>query len=100
MWNIKDVYVGYNKEMAKQFKLEGRHTKDPIDLLPKLSVDSEIPYSLGGSNTTRRPSHLPNHPKHAQLSINTASVMAASYFDDAVINIREDGAGITTGRPV
>lgn len=24
MWNINDVHVGYNKDQAKQFKLEGR----------------------------------------------------------------------------
>jgi hypothetical protein len=44
MWNIDDVRVGYNLDLAKQFKLESKHMKDPLENLPKLKVDADIPY--------------------------------------------------------
>ena len=46
MWNINDVHVGYGKDLAKQFKLEGSDKRDRIEMLPKLSVDVDIPYSI------------------------------------------------------
>ena len=58
MWNVNDVHVGYNKDLAKQFKLEGSEKRDPFDMLPKLSVDAEIPYKP--KDSWRRKSHVVN----------------------------------------
>ena len=55
MWNLNDVRVGYNKDLAKQFQLEGSERRDPFELLPKLSVDAEIPYKP--KDFDRRKSH-------------------------------------------
>ena len=55
MWNVNDVRVGYNKDLAVQFKLRCNDKRDPFEILPKLSVDSEIPYKPSASY--RRQSH-------------------------------------------
>lgn len=44
MWNINDVRVGYDNDQAKKFNLDGSDMKSPIETLPKLSVDQELPY--------------------------------------------------------
>jgi len=44
MWNINDVRVGYDQEAAKRFNLEGKDAPNIIEVLPKLKVDSELPY--------------------------------------------------------
>jgi len=45
MWNVKDCHVGFDKDTAKQFLLQGHDAKDHKDLLPKLNVDEDIPYT-------------------------------------------------------
>ena len=44
LWNLSDVHVGYDVDIARQFQLEGKDEKDICDALPKLRVDSELPY--------------------------------------------------------
>lgn len=46
MWNINDVHVGYDAEQAKRFKLEGCDTPAPLDVLPTLRVDIDLPYYM------------------------------------------------------
>ena len=55
MWNVNDVHVGINKDLAKQFKLKSGERQDIFEMLPKLSVDMEIPYK---PTRSRRQSHL------------------------------------------
>lgn len=53
MWNINNVQLEYKKNMAKEFKLNTvSYGKDPDEVLPRLDVDSDIPYVK-----SRRQSH-------------------------------------------
>ena len=53
MWNVNDVQLGYDKHMAKEFKLNTKsYGRDPDEVLPRLDVDSDIPYVK-----SRRQSH-------------------------------------------
>ena len=55
---VSSIQGCYNKDLAKQFKLEGSEKRDPFDMLPKLSVDAEIPYKP--KDSWRRKSHVVN----------------------------------------
>ena len=44
MWRIDEVLVGYHKDLAKQFDLEGKDEPAAQEWLPKLDVDEELPY--------------------------------------------------------
>lgn len=45
LFNFKDCHVGFDKELAKQFDLEGSTDRDVQDLLPRLRVDTDLPYT-------------------------------------------------------
>mmetsp|Transcript_5565 Transcript_5565/g.7423 ORF Transcript_5565/g.7423 Transcript_5565/m.7423 type:complete len:183 (-) Transcript_5565:1836-2384(-) len=56
MWNINDVRVGYDNDAAKKFNLDGSDMKAPLETLPRLTVDNELPY-MRMRRKTQDPSH-------------------------------------------
>ena len=56
LWRIDEVQVGYHKELAKEYDLDGKDAPDADQLLPELDVDKEIPYSRFSKKNKRNQS--------------------------------------------
>ena len=81
MWNIKDCHVGYDLDMAKQFKLEGCDNKYPIETLAKLNVDADIPYTK-----SKRLSHQLKPINHMPMAKTMTAWSPTSLILDASLN--------------